>query len=350
MGDVGYNPNDHVGKKLHSAQKLQIADMHCDTILGCCGDGVLLKDWKGHIDPQKLSVGGCLVQCFALFIPTFGPNGPTPDDRKDTPGGTHPPHEAPWPLYQKLVDCYNKSLEELQDVIRPAYSASDIRANAAQGLMSSILTVEDCVEIDGQLDRFDAVYRDGVRMMALTWNFENCIGFPNSADPELHKKGLKPFGFDAVEKMNDLGIVVDVSHLSEGGFWNVAEHSKKPFAASHSCCRSLCGHQRNLTDDQLRCIADHGGVVGVNFCGDFLREGSKISYISDIVRHLEHMRNVGGTDLLAWGSDFDGIDSTLEYEDYAGFPLLIRALEDIFSPAELDKLNHQNFLRLLSDQ
>ena len=113
-----------------------------------------------------------------------------------------------------------------------------------------------------------ALYDRGVRMIALTWNYENSIGFPNSADPELHASN-SPFGFEVVERMGELGMIVDVSHLSEGGFFDVAEAVKGPFAASHSCARALCGHSRNLTDRQLRVLGDHGGVCGVNFYSSF---------------------------------------------------------------------------------
>ena len=241
-------------------------------------------------------------------------------------------------------------MAEASDRIRPALSPADIEANHREGYLSSILTVEDCVEIDGVLDRFDEVYADGVRMMTLTWNYENCIGFPNSADHLAHtKKGLKPFGFDAIEKMNTLGIIIDVSHLSEAGFYDVAAHSKKPSAASHSCCRALKDHPRNLTDAQLRAVADHGGVVGVNFYDGFAGSQDGYTSIDDIVRHVLHIRDKAGVDSIAFGSDFDGIESELEFRDYAGYPRILAALEKHFTDDEMEKICAGNFLRVFTE-
>ena len=319
---------------------MRIIDLHCDTILNCYLNGENLHTYSGHINLDKLKKGGCLAQCFALFIPTHDAALECFEQEKD-----------PWELYQELLSVYQENIKLCSDVIRPAFSADDILSNRDAGYLSSILTVEDCVEIEGQIERFDQVFRDGVRMMALTWNYENCIGFPNSADDVLHTtKGLKPFGFDAVEKMNDLGIIIDVSHLSEAGFYDVAAHSKKPFAASHSCCRALQNHPRNLTDRQLKTLADKGGVVGVNFYDQFLGDLGGHTTIESIVRHVLYMREKAGIESICLGSDFDGIESSLEFKDYSGFPAIIAALEKYLSDDEIDQICYGNFLRFFSEQ
>ena len=123
-------------------------------------------------------------------------------------------------------------------------------------------------------------------------------------------RGLKPFGIEVVEKMNELGMIVDVSHLSEGGFYDVAKYSKKPFVASHSCARALCNHRRNLTDDQLKTLGNAGGVVGINFERSFLKEGSEHATFDQIIQHLEYMKDKAGIDAIGFGSDFDGIETT----------------------------------------
>ena len=150
--------------------------------------------------------------------------------------------------------------------------------------------------------------------------------------------------------MNELGIIIDVSHLSEAGFYDVAAHSKKPFIASHSCCRALKDHSRNLTDRQLRTLAEAGGVVGVNFYDEFLGDRGGTTAVEDIVRHLLYLRDRAGIESLAFGSDFDGIVSTLEFRDYAGFPQILRALEAHFTDDEIDKITHENFLRVFAAQ
>ena len=314
-------------------------DLHCDTILFCFEGNQSLRQFGGHINLEKLISGDCLAQCFALFIPTY----------ETAVQYLHREYD-PWELYGMLLDCYRRNLADSADYLRPALSADQVRENREKGFLSSILTVEDGVEIDGKLSRFDRVYDDGVRMMTLTWNYENCMGYPNSSDPEEHARGLKPFGVEAVGKMNELGMIIDVSHLSEGGFYDVAAHSKKPFVASHSCCRALRDHPRNLTDDQLRVLTDAGGVVGINFYDQFLGGRDGYTAVDDIVRHILHVRNVAGADAIAFGSDFDGIESALEFGDYAGFPQIIRALEKHFTEDEIDKISSENFLRVFAAQ
>ena len=315
---------------------LDIIDLHCDTMMACYFRKKPLKDFEGHINIEKLKEGGCMAQALALFLPTDGHK--TRDGRD------------PWDLYKDMLSCWNENVDANSDVMRRAYSADDIRQNAREGYMSALLTVEDGIGIDGKMERLDEMYKDGVRMLTLTWNWENSIGFPNSADQELHKKGLKAFGIDAVRRMNEIGMIVDVSHLSEGGFWDVVKESSKPFAASHSCARALRDHQRNLTDEQLKALADKGGVVGINFCPDFLSEDKEHSYAKDVVRHMVHFRDVAGVDSMAWGSDFDGIGGVLDFKDYTGIALIIDLLSKEFSDDEIDKINHGNFLRVFGAQ
>lgn len=177
------------------------------------------------------------------------------------------------------------------------------------------------------------------------------MGFPNSADPVEHRsRGLKAFGFEAIEKMNELGIIIDVSHLSEAGFYDVAAHSRKPFAASHSGCRALNDHPRNLTDAQLRSLAEAGGVVGINFYDEFIGTREGYTSIDDVVRHILHVHQIAGIDSIAFGSDFDGITSELEFGNYAGFPQILSALEKHFTEDEIDRIAGENFLRVFAEQ
>ena len=321
-------------------RNLKIIDLHCDTVLSCFVHEESFRNRPGHISTEKLASGGCLAQCFALFIPTY-----------ETAEEYGLRKTDPWQLYKDMLSCYRENMEKCADVIRPALSPSDLAENSGGGMMSSLLTVEDGVEIDGKIERLDEMYRDGVRMLALTWNYENCIGYPNSADESLHTScGLKEFGFEAVQRMNELGMIVDVSHLSEAGFYDVARCSLKPFIASHSCCRALKDHSRNLTDAQLKTIGECGGVVGINFYDVFLGDGNGFTSVDAVISHMRHIKNRAGIESLAWGSDFDGIESTLEFHDYSGFPALLSALEKEFTPDEIDRINSKNFLRVFSEQ
>ena len=317
---------------------MNIIDLHCDTLMPCLlKENYRLRHNDGHISLEKLRAGGVMAQCFAIFIPT--------NDAAARGGVTMDPYT----YYSAALKTYRKELAANTDLIAPALTAGDILKNRDAGKLSALLTVEDSVSLEGRLERVDEFFRDGVRMVALTWNYENSVGFPNSADPEKMALGLKPFGLECLARMNELGIVIDVSHLSEGGFWDVVEHSGKPFAASHSCARALCGHPRNLTDRQLRALADKGGVVGVNFYSAFLKEGGTYTSVEDIVRHAVYIANVAGVDALALGSDFDGIDCELEMGDSAGLGMLTDALGRRFTPSEMDKICGGNALRVLRD-
>ena len=319
-------------------EKMNIIDMHCDTLLECYTKQIPLRDGPMQINLEKLRQGGALEQCFAIFVVS-----------NDAAIRNHV-SLSPYDFYREMVSLYHAEIAGNADVLAPALCAKDIKENKEKGLISAILTIEDGVPVDGRLERLHTFFADGVRMMSLTWNYENSIAYPNSASAAAHAKGLKPFGFEVVEEMNGLGMIVDVSHLSEGGFDDVIRISKKPLVASHSCARSLASHQRNLTDRQLKHLGEGGGIVGINFCAEFLEDGSHFSSIENIVRHLLYIKDKAGIDALAWGSDFDGIDgSVLEYTDYAGFPLILAELSKHFTDDELDKINAENFLRVLRD-
>lgn len=316
----------------------KIIDMHCDTLLECYIKKVPLKDGDMQINIEKLKKGGALAQCFAIFVVS---NDVASENQITL---------SPYEFYKAMLDLYRNEMALNADFIAPARCVADIMDNKSKGLLSAILTVEDGVPVDGKIERIDEFFQDGVRMMSLTWNYENSIAYPNSMEANLHAKGLKPFGFEVVEYMNALGMIVDVSHLSEGGFDDVAQMAKKPFIASHSCARAIGSHQRNLTDKQLKVLGEKGGIVGVNFCAAFLEDNACFSSIGNIVKHLVYMKNKAGIDSLAWGSDFDGISgSVLEYKDYAGFPMILSELSNHFSDDEIDKINSGNFLRVFKD-
>jgi membrane dipeptidase len=240
-------------------------------------------------------------------------------------------------------------MEENKEVIRPVYSVSDIEKNRQEGMLSAFLTVEDGVFLDGKMERLEEAYEKGVRLLTLMWNFENSLGFPCKDDAQEHQKGLKPFGIQVVERMNQLGMIVDVSHMSEGGFYDVAKYSKKPFVASHSCARALCNHRRNLTDDQLKTLGNAGGVVGVNFERSFLKEGSNRATFDQIISHLLYMKDKAGIEALGFGSDFDGIEDNGELVNYSGFTPLLEQMEKHFTDDEIDLICNGNVLRLMKD-
>ena len=317
--------------------KQMFVDFHCDTLLTTYLENKSLKNATGHIDLKKLVDGGALLQCFAAFIPMH------------ETAAQYSIQDVPWDFFRKLAARYGQEANAYPDRLAPVKSFADIEKNRAKGLVSAMLTVEDGACLDGDLSRLKTMFDLGVRLITLTWNYENCLGFPNSPDPALHARGLKDFGLETLAEMDRLGILVDVSHLSEGGFWDVVHTSKKPFVASHSCARALCDHSRNLTDQQLRALGDAGGVCGVNFYSKFLRDGASHSTNEDILRHMEYIADRSGMEAVALGSDFDGIECTLEMENYGGLVHLGELIADRFGTDNAEKICCQNAMRVFRD-
>ena len=317
--------------------KQSFVDLHCDTLLTMQQTGTGLDTAPGHVCLDKLNQSGALLQCFAAYIPM---NETAVEYRVSV---------EPWVYFLQQAELFARETARFPDVLRPVRSMNEIRENLRAGRVSAVLTVEDGACIDGKIERVQTMYDHGVRLVTLTWNYENSIGYPNAEDPALHGLGLKEFGLEVLAEMGRLGMIVDVSHLSEGGFWDVVRENKKPFVASHSCARALCSHSRNLTDEQLRALGDAGGVCGVNFYSRFLRDDSDYTANADILRHLAHIIDKAGSEAAALGSDFDGIDCGLELEDYTGLPHLAEQIADRFGADLAEKICAGNALRVFGE-
>jgi membrane dipeptidase len=320
--------------------------MHCDTLMAALlhhGPGTDL--WQlpgGMVDLERMLKGEVLAQFFAIFMV------PESDFRSHF-------NMDPIPEMEYIEGCYQifqKNLELHSDILAQARTADDILANEKAGKMSAILTMEDGVAVHGDMERLKHFYDMGVRALALTWNFKNCFGSPNSDDPAVMQEGLTDFGKEAVAYMQELGMLVDVSHLSDGGFYDVAKICKKPFVATHSNCRTLSPHRRNLTDDMIRILADKGGIAGINFAPGFLNEDTtnRNSTIDRMVAMIDHMKKTGGIDMIALGSDLDGIGGHLEIGSPDKLPLLVQALEKKhYTGDEIDKITYKNALRVMKE-
>lgn len=337
---------------------MNVIDMHCDTIgrLYSEQNGNSLLENSFHIDLNKLQKGSYLLQNFALYV-----------DSKAV--------ENPLETALAMTDLYYQELEKNRDIICPVFTYRDIEANQKAGKISAMLTLEEGAILKGSLSNLRNFFRLGVRMIALTWNYTNEIGAPNlCCDAEgmpifskRNQQGLTDFGIETILEMERLGMIIDVSHLSDGGFWDIIRYTKKPFVASHSNAAAQCNVCRNLTDDMIRALAERGGVTGLNFCADFLcmpdaqtqtafttnniaDSRPQISYIKDIVRHIRHITNIGGIEVCALGSDFDGIENTLEFGDASGIPMIAEALKkEGFSESAIDKIFSENVLRLYQE-
>lgn len=311
-------------------------DLHSDTIYALWSnkDKSLVKN-NLSIDKEKLEKGNVKAQCMALFTPM---HQYVPAEHKG---------ETPWQILNQLHDRF---LHEIDNAGIPQLRSVNDLDN---GGLHAVLTTEEGGAIEGDISRLSTLKDWGVKIFGITWNFENELGYPNSSDPEIMGKGLKERGIEAVEECNRLGIIVDVSHLSDGGFWDVVKYSKRPFIASHSNSRSITNVTRNLTDDEFRALSDIGGVAGLNLCPAFLhdeeveREEEAKSRIRDMVRHVMHAYNVAGEDVLAIGSDFDGIGGQLEIPSPDYFYLLHDELEkNGLQPSVLDKMWYGNAERV----
>ena len=325
---------------------VKIIDMHCDTLMHAALAGELradlLRQPERMVDLERMERGGLMAQFFAIFV--------VPREEYRRRGFSRPLTDQEYIHRCEAVFAHNMQLHS--DIIAAAKSAGDIRANAEQGKMSGVLTIEDGGFVQGSLEGIRQVYEEGVRVFGLTWNFKNCLASPNSADPQAMGEGLTPFGKEAVEYMNQLGMGIDVSHLSDGGFYDVARISRKPFFATHSNCRALCPHPRNLTDEMIRVLADKGGVMGLNFAPQFLDTDPDAprSTVEAMVRMVLHMYKTGGEEVIGLGADLDGISGSLELSDCSMFDRLWAALGQAgFSERQLDKFAHGNVLRVLAD-
>lgn len=310
---------------------MHTADLHCDTISKIYnsrrkGKSTGLASNGFQVDIGRLKKGNYLLQNFAVFV--------------DLEGG-----ENPYQCAKNQIAIFKGEMERNKDAIRPVTTLGQILENQREGRISAMLTLEEGDACEGDLKKLEEFYQDGVRMMTFTWNYDNSLG---------NQKGLTEKGIAFLEKMEDLGIIPDVSHLSEAGFYDVCRYSRKPFAASHSNAAALCGHWRNLSDDRIREIAKRGGVIGVNYYGLFLEDfadpNSCYSRGTRIAEHILHMIQTGGIGCVGLGSDFDGIKGQLEISDCSKVSLLERELRKKgLKENEIEAVFYRNVLRLYQE-
>lgn len=314
-------------------------DLHCDTLLiSYLQKRYDMEDLPGMVDFRRMRAGGVTAQVFAIFM--------LPEEMAQYLPGRRLPDD--WEYIHALRKILADNLAAHGDQAAFAKSAEDIRRNKSAGKLSALLSIEDGRALNGDLGGVDKLYELGIRISGITWNRTNCLGNPGGAGGE--QAGLTPFGKDAVRYMQEKGMIVDVSHLSDQGFWDVADICRKPFIATHSNCRAVCPHPRNLSDDMLRALADHGGVAGVNFMPEALcREGEKqIGRVDRIVEMIRHVKNVAGIGAAAIGTDFDGFVGEQEIPSSAEMYRLPEALKKGgFSEAEIDQVLFQNVLRVM---
>lgn len=330
-------------------------DMHCDTLAKAAAQQKKtageLKDTM--VDAKRLHQCGAKAQFFAIFLQQ------KKEENWSDPGLAYTEKNNLWytdaeiqKQMRDMYDVYCNTMETCSDIIAPAYNYEALQRNWQQGKVSAFLTIENGCIVDGKMERINKLYQMGVRLITLTWNDDNCFGHPHAKETERMQLGLTPFGREAVTYMTELGILVDVSHLSDGGFYDVAELVKGPFVASHSNCRELAPATRNLTDDMIRVLAEHGGVAGINFYPPFLNADSvdKVSRIEKMCEHVKHLVNVGGIESVGIGTDFDGIEGKFEIADCMEMEKLFDALQKKgFSEDAMEKIAYKNVERVIRE-
>jgi len=313
------------------------ADMHCDTITTLYdriqkGSVGTLRKNDMQIDFEKLQKSKYLLQNFAVFL----------DKeiwKKD--------------LFTEAmlrIDFFKEQLSPNTALIRQVTSYEEIIQNEKEDRISALLTLEGGEILEGNVDNLSKFHEKGVRMVTLTWNYDNELGHCHF---DTEGNGLTKLGFEMVERMEELHVIPDVSHGSDALFWDVCKVAKKPFVASHSNARSVYNRTRNMNDEMIRALAEHGGVMGMNFFAGFTSARAKEDgncYMEDIVAHMRHVVNVGGIECLGLGSDFDGIDTDVEWKDAGNMDFLLAGMKKAgFSAIECDKICRENVLRLYKE-
>jgi membrane dipeptidase len=310
---------------------------------------LVLRRWRGeptlHLDLEAARAAGFSGGFFALYVPS--PSVPDPAEV---------PYEVPLPepiLHEEAARIAEELFAALSElpVVR-ATSVDDFR----EGQVTAIVHLEGAEPLAPDLSDLERWYERGLCSVGLVWSRPNAFAegvpfrFPSSPDTG---RGLTDAGRGLVRACNRLGILVDLSHLNEAGFWEVRGISRAPLVATHSNAHALCAASRNLSDPQLDAIRDSGGVVGVNFAVGFLREdghNDAATPIAEIVRHIDYLVARMGIDHVAFGSDFDGATIPAELGGVAGLPKLVQALRAAgYDDAAVAKLTHENWLRVLHE-
>jgi membrane dipeptidase len=310
-------------------------------------------DGLGHLDLPRIREGNMVGGFFAIFSPNS--HEALPDDENQ-----NPPYAGA--LSQRSAEKSALGMLDLQDEIMlrsngdilQCLSAADVRGTVNSGRLAWITHIEGAEAIKPDLSNLQDFYARGLRSLGLVWSRPNIFGagvpfrFPSSPDTG---RGLTPEGEALVKECNRLNILVDLSHITERGFWDVARITNAPLVATHSNAHAISAHSRNLLDEQLRAIGESGGMVGLNFATGFLRPDGQWNRETEsdvLIRHLEHMVALCGEDCVGLGSDFDGARIPTFIKDGSGLPALVAAMDEAgFGEELIAKITHRNWLRVL---
>ena len=347
--------------------RIPVLDGHNDTLLNLHlpdrgeGRSFFERSDLGHIDLARAREGGFGGGFFACYSPNPEGEGWNEESALAITANGYEVSGAPPldPEYAQdfaaglMKDLYH--LEKASDgALRVVRTADELEECLREDVMAAILHFEGAENLGSEPGALEMYHQAGLRSLGIVWSRPNAYAegvafkFPSSPDTG---PGLTDAGRELVRECNHLGILVDLSHINEKGFWEVAEISRAPLVATHSNAHALCPASRNLTDGQLDAIRDSDGMVGVNFAVGFLREDggeSADTPLETVVRHTDYLVGRVGIDRVGFGSDFDGAKIPEGIKDVAGLPRLLTALRDAgYDDASLHKLAHENWVRVL---
>lgn len=339
-----------------------VFDGHNDVLLklyragGVTAADTFVTGRDGAIDVAKAKAGGFGGGFFAVYVPS-----PIDLDFKFEEMAK-PTYDLPLPDPIDWEDAFPVVMSqaailfdlEKQGALKVCKTAAEIRETLGSGKLAAIFHIEGAEAIDAELNTLEVLYQAGLRSIGPVWSrstiFGHGVPFRYPSTPDIGS-GLTDQGLRLVQRCDDLGIMVDLSHLNEAGFWDVARHSSKPLVATHSNVHAICPHSRNLTDKQLAAIRESDGMVGLNFAVAFLRDDGRM--LSDVpleqmVRHLDHLIEHLGEDRVGFGSDYDGAVVPEDVTTCAGLPRLRAVMaKHGYDDALMAKLCHENWLRVL---
>lgn len=307
---------------------MDLFDGHCDTILKCYLEGGGLRRQTGHLDLERRRGKGRWAQFFA----TFG----SPEDM---------PGRSLWEVFLEEYALFRSEMDANSDLVTFCRTGAEAEAAFAAGKTAAFLSAEGAELLDCDLDKLRLAHRMGVRIVNITWNHPNALSGTNAEEQD---RGLSEQGKAFVKTMGELGMLVDVSHLSDPGFWDVMEITDRPVVATHSNSRSVFPHPRNLTDEQFTAIINTNGVAGLNMYAGFLGDDPDLD---TVVSHLEHFLALGGENNVSMGGDWDGITSMPR--GMSGIQDMEKLYEHLlrrnYSEALLEKVFYSNLMRVVNE-
>ena len=307
---------------------MDLFDGHCDTILRCYLEGGGLRRQAGHLDLERRRGKGRWAQFFA----TFG----SPEDM---------PGRSLWEIFLEEYALFRSEVDANADLVAFCRTGAEAQAAFAAGKTAAFLSAEGAELLDCDPDKLRLAHRMGVRIVNITWNHPNALSGTNAEEPD---RGLSEQGRAFVKTMGELGMLVDVSHLSDPGFWDVMEITDRPVVATHSNARAIFPHPRNLTDEQFTAIINTNGVAGLNMYAGFLGEDPDFD---TVVSHLEHFLALGGENNVSMGGDWDGI--TRMPRGMSGIQDMEKLYEHLlrrnYSESLLEKVFYSNLMRVVNE-